>query len=120
MTAKLTFTRQRKKFKMKLSTGIIAVVLLFTFMEATNGTLYRNLRWYNKVHRLGYGCYKSTCWAYCGASWTSGEWCYSSQFGPSIKSADGAVGHSHAGYQSCSRDSQCTNKVVRCVGACTL
>ena len=51
---------------------------------------------------------------------TSGEWCYSSQMGARVTFTGGHVGHGHAGYQSCSRDSQCTHKVSRCVGACTL
>ena len=54
-------------FKMKLSTGIIVIVLLFAFMEVTNGTSYQS---YDR-HNLGYGCHKGYCWAYCGSSWVS-------------------------------------------------
>ena len=54
-------------FKMKLSTGIIVIVLLFTFMDVTNGTEYRMY----DGHELGYGCHKGYCWTYCGASWVS-------------------------------------------------
>ena len=52
---------------MKLSTGIIVIVLLFTFMDVTNGTEYRMY----DGHELGYGCHKGYCWTYCGASWVS-------------------------------------------------
>ena len=52
---------------MKLSTGIIVIVLLFTFMEVANGTSYRIY----DGHKLGYGCHKGYCWTYCGASWVS-------------------------------------------------
>ena len=56
---------------MKLTTRIIAIVLLFTYIEVTDGTLYRMLNWHNKDHEIGYGCWKSNCWAYCGVSWVS-------------------------------------------------
>merc|ERR1712142_752238 len=26
--------------------------------------------------KLGYGCHKHKCWAYCGINWRGGAWCY--------------------------------------------
>merc|ERR1712173_68041 len=61
-----------------------------------------------KPARLGYGCYKSTCWAYCGASWTSGEWCYTGS-----KSAKT--------YKSCNSYLDCyTKDLDKCHSGCSL
>uniref|UniRef100_A0A7M5WLR6 Uncharacterized protein n=1 Tax=Clytia hemisphaerica TaxID=252671 RepID=A0A7M5WLR6_9CNID len=95
-------------FKMKLSTtGIIFTVLLFTCMEVTNaGTLYQNYEGY----KLGYGCHKGYCWAYCDNSWVhgnrDGKWCYTRQQG------------FYVGKVSCSSYWSCSNKFFKCVGAC--
>ena len=50
---------------------------------------------------------------------TSGEWCYSSQ-GIDGVAEGGSMGISDAGYQRCTHDAQCVNKVDKCVGSCTL
>merc|ERR1711907_367951 len=60
--------------------------------------------------KLGYGCYKSTCWAFCGIRWTMGAWCYT-------------VSKGMSSYKRCSKDSDCLTRkqsyIEKCKGGCT-
>lgn len=54
------------------------------------------------------GCYKGSCWAYCGISLSSGDWCYTTK----------TYSQSYA-YVSCKHDDEC-NKCWKCAGPCTV
>merc|ERR1712018_734419 len=53
---------------------------------------------------IRYGCWKTACYAYCGRSWTAGEWCYTSD------------------WFRCRNDSDCKNYAFKpCItGICTI
>lgn len=54
------------------------------------------------------GCFKGYCWAWCGVSLTSGEWCYTTQtYSQSFE------------YVPCKYDSEC-NECWKCAGSCTI
>lgn len=55
------------------------------------------------------GCQSGYCWAYCGVSLNSGEWCYTTKSGNSM---DGNK-------VPCTTLEECS-KCWRCAGACTL
>lgn len=54
------------------------------------------------------GCYKGYCWAYCGLSLGSGDWCYTTK----------TYSQSYE-YIRCDDDSQC-DKCWKCAGPCSL
>ncbi|OXA48685.1 Allergen Tha p 2 [Folsomia candida] len=56
-----------------------------------------------------FGCHKKLCWAYCGLSYTSGEWCYTTR---GVQSQNGE-------YVSCNMDSEC-NGCWKCAGPCAI
>merc|ERR1719411_1322556 len=49
----------------------------FTTMIHTSCVPFKGCK--RKATKLGYGCHKGYCWSYCGLSWTSGEWCYTTK-----------------------------------------
>merc|ERR1712020_217679 len=60
-----------------------------------------------------FGCRKGRCWSYCGASWRSGEWCYTqgSRGGPF-----------HGKYLKCKTAADCCSQYgyEKCAGRCTI
>lgn len=54
------------------------------------------------------GCFKGRCWAWCGVSLSSGEWCYTTR----------TYSQSYE-YVPCDSDEEC-NKCWKCAGPCTL
>lgn len=54
------------------------------------------------------GCYKGLCWAYCGLSLSSLDWCYTTE----------SYSQSYE-YVTCEYNSDC-NLCWRCAGSCTL
>merc|ERR1719167_998156 len=68
----------------------------------------KSMKKYHDGHELEFGCHDGKCWAYCGASWTSGEWCETSMYG----------NYGQAG--RCKTNCDCINQVNHCVGPCTI
>jgi energy-coupling factor transporter ATP-binding protein EcfA2 len=62
------------------------------------------LRTYYDGREVEFGCHKGSCFSYCGADWTSGEWCYTNG--------------------SCNEHADCNRKSAyeygSCSGSCTL
>lgn len=54
------------------------------------------------------GCYRGYCWAWCGLSLSSGDWCYTTK----------TYSQSYQ-YVSCTYDSEC-NACWKCAGPCSL
>ena len=60
---------------------------------------------YYEGRETRHGCHKGECWAYCGASWTSGDWCYTKAW-------------NHGGRQKCDDVGDCICSYQKCDGYC--
>jgi len=58
-----------------------------------------------------YGCHNGYCWAYCGASLTANDWCYTSNTAGTWTNMNK--------YVSCQRDDQC-DPCWKCKGTCAM
>jgi len=68
----------------------------------------KSMKKYHDGHELEFGCHDGKCWAYCGASWSSGEWCETSMYG------------NYGQPGKCKSNCDCINQVNHCVGPCTV